>query len=119
MVLADTSIWIDHLNHGDDVLKSLLNEDEIIIHPFVIGELACGNIKNRRLIFSLLNAVPLIKEISRDEFYLFIDHHRLFGTGLGYVDVHLLASSLISSCTIYTRDKSLLASADKLKIAYK
>jgi predicted nucleic acid-binding protein len=119
MVLIDTSVWIDHFNHSDTNLVVLLNENEAATHPFVIGELACGNLKNRKLIFSLLNALPSIQEISKDEFYLFLDQHRLFGTGLSYIDIHLLASALISNCSIYTRDKILLASAIKLKIAYK
>jgi predicted nucleic acid-binding protein len=118
MVLVDTSIWVDHFNQGDSRLEYLLNENEVVTHPFIIGELACGNIKNRKLIFSLLHALPSISEISKEEFFSFLDQHRLFGTGLGYVDVHLLASALISHCVIYTRDKSLLSSAFKLKIAY-
>ena len=118
VVLADTSIWIDHFNQGDSRLEYLLNENEVVTHPFIIGELACGNMKNRTLIFGLLHALPSIPEISKEEFFSFLDHHRLFGTGLGYVDVHLLASALISNCVIYTRDKSLLSSAIKLKIAY-
>jgi predicted nucleic acid-binding protein len=119
MVLVDTSIWVDHFNLGDKNLEYLLNENKVATHPFVIGELACGNIRNRRVIFGLLNALPSIPEISREEFYLFLDQHRLFGIGLGLIDIHLLASALISDCVIYTRDKSLLSSANKLKIAYK
>jgi predicted nucleic acid-binding protein len=119
MVLVDTSIWIDHFNSGDSNLECLLNENQVVTHHFVIGELACGNFKNRKLIYTLLTALPLVKEISREEFYLFLDHHKLFGTGIGFVDVHLLASALISNCQLYTRDKSLLSSANKLKIAYK
>jgi len=119
MVLVDTSVWIDHFNFGDSNLEFLLNENKVATHQFVIGELACGNFKNRKLIFTLLNALPLMQEITKEEFYLFLDQHRLYGTGMGFVDVNLLASALISNCTIYTRDKSLLSSANKLKIAYK
>jgi hypothetical protein len=119
MVLVDTSVWIDHFNFGDRDLEILLDENEVAVHLLVIGELACGNFKNRKLILSLLNALPLTREISKDEFFLFLDQHRLFGTGMGFVDVHLLASALISDCAIYTRDKALLSSANKLKIAYK
>ena len=119
MILVDTSIWVDHFNLGDNNLEFLLNENKVATHPFILGELACGNIKNRKLIFTLLNALPSIPEISKEEFYLFLDQHRLFGMGLGFIDIHLLASALISDCLIYTRDKSLLSSAIKLKIAYK
>jgi len=119
MVLIDTSIWVDHFNRGDGNLEYLLNENEAATHPFVIGELACGNIKNRRLIFRLLIALPSIPEISKEEFYLFLDRHRLYGMGLGFIDIHLLASALISDCLIYTRDKSLLSSANKLGVSYK
>src|SRR5271157_1769420 len=89
MVLVDTSVWIDHFNFGDKDLEFLLNENEVAIHHFVIGELACGNFKNRKLILSLLNTLPLSREVSKDEFFLFLDQHRLFGTGMGFVDVHL------------------------------
>jgi hypothetical protein len=119
MVLVDTSVWIDHFNFGDKDLEFLLDENEVGVHHFVIGELACGNFKNRKLILSLLNALPLTREISKDEFFSFLDQYLLFGTGMGFVDVHLLASALISNCSIYTRDKALLTSAKKLKIAYK
>jgi predicted nucleic acid-binding protein len=119
MILVDTAIWIDHFNFSDHKLEYLLNENDVATHPFILGELACGNIKNRKIIFTYLNALPSIPEISKEEFYLFLDQHRLFGIGLSFIDIHLLASALISHCLIYTRDKILLASAIKLKIAYK
>jgi len=89
-----------------------------VIHPFIIGELACGNFKNRREIFGLLNDLSSVKTVSTEEFYFFIERHRLYGTGLGFVDVHLLASALMSHCLIYTRDKTLFAAANSLKIVY-
>ncbi len=119
MVLADTSVWIDHFNFGDKDLEYLLNENEVAIHPFVIAELACGNFKNRKMILTLLNSLPLTREISKDEFFLFLEQHRLYGTGMGFVDVHILASALITNCPIYTRDKALLFSANKLRISFK
>jgi len=73
MVLVDTSVWIDHFNFGDKDLEFLLNENEVAIHHFVIGELACGNFKNRKLILSLLNTLPLSREVSKDEFFLFLE----------------------------------------------
>jgi len=118
MVLADTSVWVDHFCRGDKNLEYLLNESQVATHPYVIGELACGNIRNRKLIFSLLNALPSIPEVAKEEFSLFLDRHRLFGMGLGFVDIHLLASTLVSECIIYTHDKSLLSSAKRFGIAY-
>jgi hypothetical protein len=119
MVLIDTSIWIDHFNCSDPVLQFLLNEYEAAVHPYVLCELACGNFKNRNKIFELLSHLPSIAEISTDEYFVFLENHKLYGLGLGFVDIHLLASSLISQCSIYTRDKTLLAVANSLKIGYK
>jgi len=118
MVLVDTSVWIDHFRHTDSILQLLLQEYEVVIHPFVLGELACGNFKNRREIFKLLSNLPIVKTISTDEFFLFLENNRLYGLGLGFVDIHLLASSLVSRCSIYTKDKSLLMVANSLRIAY-
>jgi predicted nucleic acid-binding protein len=119
MVLVDTSIWVDHFNHKNDKLEILLFEDQVVIHPYIIGELSCGNFKNRNLIISLLKALPKVSLISIDEFYMFIEKHKLYGIGLGYVDIHFLASAYISNCSIYTRDKSLSSAANQLGIEYK
>ena len=119
MVLIDTSVWIDHFNRSDPVLQFLLTEYEAAIHPFVLGELACGNFKNRKEIFELLSNLPSIAEISTEEYFVFIEKNKLYGLGLGFVDIHLLASSLIAQCSIYTRDKTLLNVANSLKVGYK
>jgi predicted nucleic acid-binding protein len=119
MVLIDTSIWIDHFNRTDKTLQNLLNNYEAVIHPYILGELACGNIKNRKEILSLLNDLPSINKISDEEYYLFIDKNRLYGIGLGFVDIHLLASSMLSRCLIYTRDNNLFLTAESLRIAFK
>jgi predicted nucleic acid-binding protein len=118
MVLIDTSVWIDHFNRSDSALQFLLQEYKAVVHPFVLGELACGNFKNRDEIFGLLSNLPTIAEISMEEYFVFLENHKLYGLGLGFVDIHLLASSLISRCTIYTREKSLLTVANRLKIGY-
>ncbi|MFA6470756.1 MAG: VapC toxin family PIN domain ribonuclease, partial [Candidatus Latescibacterota bacterium] len=88
MVLVDTSIWVEHLRYGHDRLIELLEEGRVLTHPFVIGELACGNIKNRGEILDLLNTLPASSVADIEEIIVFIDKNRLMGKGLGYVDVH-------------------------------
>ena len=118
MVLVDTAIWVLHLKKGDADLKALLEDGEVLCHPFIIGELACGNLKNRGEILSLLKALPQAKVAGHDEVMEFIEIHSLAGAGLGYVDVHLLASVLLSKSTLWTADRSLSAVAKKLGIGY-
>jgi hypothetical protein len=118
MVLVDTAIWVLHLKKGDADLKALLEDGEVLCHPFIIGELACGNLKNRGEILSLLKALPQAKVAGHDEVMEFIEIHSLAGAGLGYVDVHLLASALLSKSTLWTTDRSLSAAAKKLGIGY-
>ena len=91
MVLADTSIWISHFRTGDTHLRALLQSEEILCHPFIVGELACGNIKNRAEILTLLQALPVSRMATNEEVLRFIEAQRLMGAGLGLVDVHLLA----------------------------
>ena len=119
MVLIDTSVWIDHFNRSDTLLQFLLNEFEVVTHPHILSELACGNIKNRNEIFNLLSNLPSISAISNEEYLTFVEKNKLYGLGFGFVDIHLLASSLIFHCTIYTKDKILLSAARLFKIAYK
>lgn len=119
MVLVATSIWIDHFNRTDAVLQVLLNEYEVVIHPYVLGELVCGNFKNRKEIIGLLKALPFINNVSDEEYYSFVESHKLFGLGLGFVDIHLLASSLVAGCSIYTRDKLLFSFAESFEMAYR
>jgi len=107
MVLVDTSVWVAHLRAGDAELANLLNDAEVACHPFVIGELACGNLKNRREILSLLQVLPIVTIAEHDEVMLFIENHKLMGRGIGYVDVHLLTSAALTGLTIWTFDKKL------------
>ena len=108
MILVDTSVWVSHLRHGDPRLADLLEEGGALVHPFVIGELACGNLKNRAEILSLLRALPLAAIAEHEEIMLFIERNGLMGKGLGYVDVHLLAAAVLSDVRLWTADKSLL-----------
>ncbi len=116
MILVDTSVWIDHLRKGDRELAGLLNEGVVLCHPFVIGELACGNLKNRREILSLLAALPTAPVATHEEGLHLVADRKLDGKGLGWIDVHLLASALLSKCTLWTKDKALAAVASSLKV---
>ena len=119
MILVDTSVWIEHLRKTDALLVELLKKDFVLIHPFVIGELACGNIKNRTEILSLLKTLSSSKEVMYDEVLEFIDNAKLSRKGIGYIDVHLLASALISENQLWTLDRKLDNAALKLGIKYK
>ena len=117
MVLVDTSIWIDHLKSGNPKLVALLEEGEVAIHPFIIGELACDNLKNRKEILSLLHALPQIPKADDDEVLFFIDKHRLMGLGIGLIDIHLLAASKLGQTKLFTRDKRLRQAVEKLGLS--
>ncbi|MBW2428990.1 MAG: type II toxin-antitoxin system VapC family toxin [Deltaproteobacteria bacterium] len=119
MVLVDTSIWVTHLRQGSRQLESLLMDAEVMCHPFIIGELACGNLRNRSEIISLLQSLPMVPTIEFDEFLFFIDKNRLMGKSIGFVDVHLLASAQLTGIPLWTADKRLKSSADQLKLAFK
>ena len=114
MILVDTSIWVDHLRKTEDELRGLLNEGIVLCHPFVIGELACGNLKNRDEILALLDALPKAKTASHDEVLRLVSERKLHGKGLGWVDVHLLAAAMLSDARLWTRDKTLAATAREL-----
>ncbi len=118
MVLVDTSVWVNHLRKGDIQLEKLLLDGEVVCHPFVIGELACGNIKNRSEILALLQALPQAPTIDLAEYLYFIEQNHLSGIGIGFVDVHLLSSAKLSGIPLWTNDKRLKETAQKLKIFY-
>jgi predicted nucleic acid-binding protein len=116
MVLVDTSVWIQHFRTGEPRLSELLSEGLVLMHPFVLGELACGNLKNRATILSDLEALPAAPVATHTETLHLIDSRRLFGRGLGWVDLHLLASALISNCKLWTLDRRLRAAAENLAL---
>lgn len=118
MILVDTSVWIDHFHSSDEDLKELLLSGQVCIHPYVLGELSCGNISNRKEILSLLKALPGIDPVLDEEVFMFIEERKLYGKGLGFVDIHLLASAMISQVPVWTRDKSLKRVAGELGISY-
>ena len=107
MVLVDTSVWVAHLRDGNVKLEVLLNEGNVVCHPFIIGELACGNIVNRKEIIAFLQSLPMAIPADHDEVLQFIENNSLMGSGLGYVDVHLLASVQLTRISLWTLDKKL------------
>jgi len=111
VTLVDTSVWVDHLRHGDDQLVALLAAGEVLAHPAVIGELACGNLRNRAVVLDALGALPRAAVASDAEALRTIEAHALRGTGLGWVDVHLLAAALLTRCALWTRDVRLMHAA--------
>ena len=118
MILVDTSIWITHLRDGNDRLAALLEKSTVCCHPFVIGELACGNLENRTEILSLLQALPSTDTANHEEILAFIEDNSLMGKGLGYVDVHLLGSALLSDVVLWTSDRRLAKAASELGMCY-
>jgi predicted nucleic acid-binding protein len=118
VILVDSSVWIDHLRAGNPALIGLLNTGQVLVHPFVIGELALGNLRQRDAILGLLEDLPRTLVATDAETLHFIDRHALFGQGIGYVDAHLLAAARLTLDTsIWTRDKRLHAAAGKLSLA--
>lgn len=113
MILADTSIWIDHLR-GRPVLEDHLYEEEVLMHPFVAGELACGSLHSRNRFLTYLASLPLARTATSSEVIHFIEIRRFWGLGLGWVDVNLLVSALITPCRFKTADKRLAAVAHEL-----
>lgn len=114
MILADTSIWIDHFRHGDAELRRIIEDDRLLCHPAVIGELALGSLRDRGSVIALLTAQREALVATHDEVMLMIDRHAIFNMGIGYTDAHLLASVLLDQrASLWTRDKCLRAAADK------
>ena len=107
MILVDTSVWIDHLRKGNARLKSLLHENEVLIHPFVIGEIACGSLKKRTEILDLLDALPEARLAYHHEVLNLIGSKHIYGHGIGWVDAHLLASAFLSRSKLWTLDRRL------------
>jgi predicted nucleic acid-binding protein len=117
VILVDTSVWIDHFRRGNDTLAALLEAGSVLDHPFVTGELACGSLRNRREILSLLEGLPQAMIAEHAEVLRFLESHRVMGRGLGYVDVHLLASVMLEGALIWTLDKRLAEVAGRLAVA--
>ena len=116
MILIDSSVWMDHFRRPHRRLAELLDAEECCTHPFVIGEVACGNLKNRKEIIALLHALPSVHKAGDDEVLFFIERHNLNGRGVGLIDMHLLASCIMDRCLLWTADKRLQALSAELQI---
>ena len=117
MVLVDTSVWISHLRAGEATLVKLLSSGMVLMHPFVRGELACGHLRNRQMFLSDLAALPAANSASTDEVLALIEQHKLSGRGLGWIDMHLIASALLSHARLWSLDKNLSSVASQLKLS--
>jgi predicted nucleic acid-binding protein len=118
VILVDSSVWVDHLRSGDATLARLLGDGRVIAHPFVVGELALGSLRQRELILTALQDLPQAVVASDIEVLRFINQQALYGLGIGYVDAHLLASvRLTAGGSLWTRDKRLQSVADRLGVA--
>ena len=118
MILVDTSVWIDHLRRGDAHLMATLLAGHVLIHPWVIGEIACGTLRECGQVLDLLRSLPLSPVALEDEVLFFIEQYALMGRGIGYVDIHLLASAQLAGARLWTRDKRLVVVANELGVAY-
>ncbi len=118
MVLVDTSVWVDHLRAGVPRLSALLRGMEVLCHPFVIGELACGNLPDRDRTLALLRALPEVPAVANDRVLAFVARHRLFGKGIGLIDVSLLAACEEAQLPIWSRDARLGRCASRLGLGY-
>ncbi|MDB5367822.1 MAG: type toxin-antitoxin system VapC family toxin [Rhodospirillales bacterium] len=119
MILVDTSVWIDHLHADDPALARLLDEGDTLVHPFVVGELALGRMRQRDNVLRLLRKLPQAQVATDDEVLQLIAAQKLDGTGLGYIDVHLLASlRLTQDAGLWTRDKRLGEIAARMGLAH-
>jgi len=111
VILVDTSVWVHHFRLGSVALASVLEDAVAVTHPFVIGELACGNLSNRTAILADLQTLPEAVSATHDEVLTLLDEHKLWTLGIGWVDSHLLASALLSNCRLWTLDKRLQRAA--------
>lgn len=117
MVLADTSVWIAHFREGQPILADLLSDGRVLMHPFVAGELACGNLKKRASVLSDLTALPMATRASEAEVTRLVEDRKLWGRGLGWIDAHLIASALLSHCRLWTFDRRLAEAASEVGLA--
>jgi len=116
-VLVDTAVWVDHLRGGDPVLIELLEQARVSVHPFAVGEVACGNLTQRVAVLESMEALPMLTVVRHSDVMTFVHEHRLAGRGLGWIDVHLLASASVANEVLLTRDRRLHAAAEELGLA--
>ena len=120
MILVDTSVWVDHLRKGNVQLADLLERGVVVMHPFVVGEISCGSLRDRLSVLQLLRDLPGAEVAETNEVLGFIERHSLHGKGIGYVDAHLLASTaLTAGARLWTRDMRLRVAAEDLDCAFR
>ena len=111
MILVDTSVWVDHLRFGDERMAELLGNGAVVCHPLIVGELACGGLSRRAETLRFLRGVPALPMVSDHEAHALLENRRLFTLGVGWIDVHLLASALVGALPMWTRDLALARAA--------
>jgi hypothetical protein len=111
MTLVDTSVWIEHFRRGEPALARMLEQGRVLVHPFVVGELACGNLSNRDSILGKLTALPVAVLASDPEVRALLEQRKLWGRGIGWVDAHLIAAALLSHCRLWSLDRQLSRAA--------
>ena len=119
MILADSSVWMDHIRTSNVRLQELLLEFRILTHPFVVGEIACGNLRDRDPFLGSLQKLPSVIVAGHKEALRMVNERRLWGQGIGWIDVHLLASALLTGCRLWTLDRRLGETARLLKVDYR
>jgi predicted nucleic acid-binding protein len=117
VILLDASVWIDHLRRREPRLDQLLSDGRVLMHPFVVGEVALGSIARRATVIGLLESFPQAPVATHEEVLALIEGQKLHGLGIGYVDVHLLASARLVDSLLWTRDRRLRAAADLLRLS--
>jgi predicted nucleic acid-binding protein len=118
VILVDTSVWVDHLRRGNRALAQALEDGLVVSHPFVIGELACGTIRRRAEVLSLLSRLDAMPVVANAEALRLVEGRRLMGRGIGCIDVHLIASSLLARVQLWTFDRRLASIARELGVAF-
>ena len=119
MILVDTSVWVDHLRRREETLVAALDTGQVLMHPYIRGEVACGNLMHRIEVLALMRELPHAPVATEEEALDFIERRKLMGRGIGYIDVHLLASAVLSgTARLWTRDKRLAVVADDLALAF-
>ena len=118
MILADSSVWISHLKRADERLGALLAARRISCHEFVQGELACGNLPQRSAFLAFLGRLPRVPAVSHQEALALLHSRRIAGQGLGWVDVHLLAATVVSNAKLWSLDRRLATAADALGVSF-
>lgn len=113
-ILVDTSVWIDHLRTNSPTLRRLLDNDQVVCHPLVVGEIACDNMRHRAEVLESLAVLPAAPTIDHEELLTFLETHKRFGLGLGWIDLHLLASMILQQVTLWTLDQPLRNAARRL-----